>query len=143
VRRRREQGTALVEVTWLGILLLLPMVWIVLSVFEVQRGAFAVTASARSAARTFALARDDATGRQRAEHAASVALSDQGLRDSPWSLAIDCADRPDCHAGGVVVTVRVSTHVALPFVPDVLGGRAGFALDAVSRVPIGQYQDPG
>ena len=31
----------LVELTWLGILLLVPLVWIVLSVFEVQRGAFA------------------------------------------------------------------------------------------------------
>ncbi len=40
MRRRTESGSALVEVVWLGILLLLPMVWIVLSVFEVQRGAF-------------------------------------------------------------------------------------------------------
>jgi hypothetical protein len=141
--RRCEGGTALVEVTWLGILLLLPMVWIVLSVFDVQRGAFAVTAAARSAGRAFALAPDDASGRQRAEAAASVALSDQGLKDSPWSLAIDCADRPECHVGGAVVTVRVATHVVLPFIPDFLGGRAAFVLDAVERVPIGQYQDSG
>ncbi len=46
-----EGGSALVELTWLGIVLLLPMVWIVLSVFEVQRGAFGVTAAARSAGR--------------------------------------------------------------------------------------------
>ena len=39
-RRRAERGSALVEVVWLGVLLLLPMLWIVLSVFEVQRGAF-------------------------------------------------------------------------------------------------------
>ena len=40
-RRRGERGSALVELTWLGILLLVPLIWIVLSVFEVQRGAFA------------------------------------------------------------------------------------------------------
>ena len=42
-----------------------------------------------------------------------------------------------------MVTVRVATHVALPFVPDLLGGGASFGLDAEHRVPIGQYQEPG
>jgi hypothetical protein len=46
----------------------------------------------------------------------------------------------DCHVGGAVITVRVETHVALPFVPDVLGGQTAFALDAEHDVPIGQYQ---
>ena len=58
-RPRGERGTALVELTWLGILLLVPMIWIVLSVFEVQRGAFGVSAAARSAGRAYALAPDD------------------------------------------------------------------------------------
>jgi hypothetical protein len=133
----------LVEAVWLGILLLLPMVWITLSVFEVQRGAFAVTAAARSAGRAFALAPDDATGEQRATAAASVALADQGLGEAEWDLAVDCGDLPDCHAGGAVVRVRVATHVSLPFVPDVLGGPVSFGLDAVHHVPIGQYQEPG
>ena len=34
---RDERGSALVELTWLGVLLLVPLLWIVLSVFEVQR----------------------------------------------------------------------------------------------------------
>lgn len=37
--RRTEEGSALVELTWLAILLLIPVIWIVMSVFEVQRGA--------------------------------------------------------------------------------------------------------
>jgi hypothetical protein len=41
-----------------------------------------------------------------------------------------------------VVTVRVSSHVALPFLPDLLGGGATFALSAEHAVPIGQYQEP-
>jgi hypothetical protein len=32
-RRRSERGSALVEVSWLGILLVLPVLWIVMSVF--------------------------------------------------------------------------------------------------------------
>ena len=65
-RRGDERGSALVELTWLGVLLLVPLVWIVVSVFEVQRGAFATPGAVRSAARAFALAPDDAEGRQRA-----------------------------------------------------------------------------
>ena len=54
---RDQRGTALVELTWLGILLVLPVVWTVLSVFQVQRGAFGVAAAARAAARAYALAK--------------------------------------------------------------------------------------
>ena len=46
---RSESGTVLVEVTWLAILLLVPLLYVVLSVFEVQRAAFAATAAARAA----------------------------------------------------------------------------------------------
>ena len=77
--RRDECGSALVELTWLGILLLVPVLWIVLSVFEVQKGAFATSGAARAAGRAYALAPDDATGRSRAEAAARLALADQGV----------------------------------------------------------------
>ena len=61
--RRDERGSAIVELVWLGILLLVPLLWIVVALFEVQGGAFAVSSAARSAGRAFALAPDDATGR--------------------------------------------------------------------------------
>ncbi len=80
-RRRDEWGSALVEVAWLGILLVLPVLWIVMSVFQVQRGAFAVSGAARSAARAYALAPDDASGLVRARTAARLALDDQGVHD--------------------------------------------------------------
>jgi Flp pilus assembly protein TadG len=50
-RRRSERGSALVEVTWLPILLLVPLLYVVLAVFEVQRAAFAVNAATRAAGR--------------------------------------------------------------------------------------------
>ena len=106
-------GSALVELVWLGILLLVPMVWIVLSVFEVQRGAFGVTDAARAAGRAFALAPDDATGRQQAEAAARRALADQGLGEAPVSVRVTCTPYPaDCHSGTSVITVRVASRVA-------------------------------
>lgn len=139
-RRPNERGSALVEMTWLGILLIVPLLWIVLSVFEVQRGAFGVSGAARAGARAFALAPDDASGRVRAEAAARQALADQGIPQAPLDVSISCAPHADCHSGTSVVTVRIASSVKLPLLPDVLGGGAPtFALDATHTVPIGQF----
>lgn len=140
---RGERGSALVELTWLGVLLMVPMLWIVLSVFEVQRGAFATSGAARAAGRAFALAETDAQGRAQAEAAARRALADQGVTGQPMRLTVTCAPVPgDCHRPGSVVTVRVQSRVALPFLPGVLGGGApAFALEAGHTVPIGQFRD--
>lgn len=140
---RGERGSALVEVTWLGILLLVPVLWILLSVFEVQRGAFGVGGAARSAARAYALAPTDAEGTRQAELVARRALADQGLEGAPLAVRITCTPYPaDCHSGTSVITVRIESRVDLPLMPEVLGGQApSFALDATHTVPIGQYQE--
>jgi hypothetical protein len=140
---RDDRGSALVELSWLGILLVLPMLWIVMSVFEVQRGAFGVSSAARAAARAYALAPDDATGLLRAREAAQVALDDQGLHDVRPEVGVSCTPYPgDCHQGTSVITVSVHSRVVLPLMPTALGGnRPSFALDASQTVPIGQFQE--
>ena len=140
---RDERGSALVELTWLGVLLLIPMLWIVLSVFDVQRGAFGVSGAARAAGRAYALAPNDAVGQARAEQAARQALADQGLPDAPMNVTVTCTPYPhNCHQGTSVITVRVASRVDLPLLPEVLGGQAPtFALDSSHTVPIGHYQE--
>jgi len=142
-RRRDERGSALVELSWLGLLLLVPMLWIVISVFEVQRGAFGVSAAARSAGRAYALAPNDAVGQARAEAAVRRALDDQGLEGQSFTLRVTCEPSPgSCHSGTSVISVHVATQVDVPMLPAVLGGDApSFALDATHTVPIGQYQE--
>ena len=140
---RDDRGSALVELTWLGVILLVPVLWIVLTVFEVQRGAFATSGAARAAGRAYVLAPSDAVGRARAETAARQAIEDQGADDQPVRVSITCRPDPSsCHTPGSVVTVRVDSRVDLPLLPDVLGGGAPtFALDATHTVPIGQFQE--
>ncbi len=144
VRRSPDQrGSGMIDVAWLSIVLLLPLLWIVLSVAEVQRGSFGVSGAARAAARAYALAPNDLAGEQRAEAVARQALADQGLDDLPVTVAVSCTPYPRrCHSGTSVITVRVATAVRLPLLPDVLGaGRATFRLDASHTVPIGRYQE--
>jgi hypothetical protein len=140
---RDQRGSALVELSWLGILLVVPVLWIVMSVFEVQRGAFGVAAAARAAARAYALAPDDATGLVRAREAARVALADQGVHGASPDVVVSCSPYPgNCHQGMSVITVSVHSRVTLPLMPSALGGnRPSFALDASQTVPIGQYHE--
>lgn len=141
-RPRDERGSALVEFTWLAVILIVPLVWIVLSVFEVQRGAFATSAAARAAGRAYALAPDDATGLQRANAAARQVLADQGADGQEVDVSVSCETPTpgNCHAGTAVITVEISSSVRLPMAPQVLGrDAASFALSATHRVPIGQY----
>ena len=113
MRTPDERGSALVELSWLGILLILPMLWIVMSVFEVQRGAFGVSAAARAAARAYALAPDDETGVVRAREASRVALDDQGLRGVTPDVRVSCTPYPgDCHQGRSVITVSVENPLS-------------------------------
>lgn len=143
MRVRDQRGSGLVEVVWMSIILLLPLLWVVLSVFEVQRGSFGVSGAARAAARAYALAPDDAAGERRATAVARRALADQGLTDVPVRVTVTCSPYPrDCHSGTSVITVRVDSAVTLPLLPDVLGGGAPtFRLSADHSVPIGRYQE--
>jgi Flp pilus assembly protein TadG len=116
-----DAGSALIEFAFLGVLLFVPLVYLVLSVFAVQRAAYGATAAAREAGRAWATAGDDAEGRQRAYAAAALALGDQGLALRPSELTVDCPTTP-CLSPGATLTVRVDTRVPLPLVPDLLGG---------------------
>ncbi|HSU03385.1 MAG TPA: hypothetical protein VLK03_12600 [Nocardioides sp.] len=141
-RRRDERGSALVELSWLAIILLVPLVWIVISVFQVQQGAFATSAAARAAGRAYALAPDDATGEERARAVVRQVLADQGTSGQEARVEITCeAPAGDCHVGTAVITVHVDSGVDLPFFPAILGGgdAPSFSLDASHTVPIGQY----
>lgn len=141
--RRDERGSALVEFTWLGILLMVPLVYLVLSVFEVQRGAFAVSAAARSAARAYSLAESDEAGRRAAQQVIDAALADQHLDPGSASFELSCTPDPHaCQQPGSIITVTVRTQVDLPLLPDALGGnKPSFRLDATQQVPFGTYRE--
>lgn len=75
----KDRGSASIEFVFLGILVLVPLLYLVIAVFEVQRNAFAVTQAAREAGRAFGTAEDSASGEARARYAMELALRDQGL----------------------------------------------------------------
>ncbi len=136
--RRAQRGSALVEFFFLGLLLLLPLVYIMLSAFAVQRAAYGVTQAAREAGRVFTVTGDHA----RADAAARLALDDQGLSPGSASVAVCPAD-PGCYRPGGQVEVVVATTVPLPFVPDFLSGAVNVAVPVTGRhvATVDAYRD--
>jgi len=141
--KRDQRGSALVEVTWLSILLLVPLLYIVLAVFDVQRSAFGVAAAARAAGRAYATAPTEAEGIARARLAASLALVDQRVDPDKLVVRITCHPDPrNCLAPGAVIDVDLSYPVALPLMPSALGGDTpSFRVSASHSVPYGTFRE--
>ena len=126
-----EQGSAAVEVLVLGVLLLVPLVYLVLTVAALQGASFAAEGAARQAARSIALAETDAEGRSAAESAATVALADWHVDPGAAELTVVCTPDPDdCGTPRGTVDVRVRVLAALPLLPPAL------AIDAPGAIPI-------
>jgi hypothetical protein len=140
---RDERGTAVVEVTWLSILLLVPLVYVVLAVFSVQRAAFGINVATRAAGRAYTLAPSEAAAGGRARAAAAVALEDQGLTSSRGDLRLSCAPTPDnCLSPGSVIHVRMTYPVPLPLMPTALGGNTpSIRVESVHSVPYGTFRE--
>lgn len=112
----RQRGSAVVEFTFLGLLLMVPVVYFIITVGQIQGGSFAVVGAADQAAKVFVAQPDEASGRAAAEQAAVLALADYGHSVESARVEVSC-DRGDCMAAGSAVTVTVHLSVPLPFVP--------------------------
>jgi hypothetical protein len=119
VRPRGEEGNALVEFTYLAILLLIPLLYVMVTAFLVQRAAFGTTEAAREGARAYERAGGTALGERRAADAIALALHDQGAREEPL-VSFDCEETA-CAGPGGRVRVTVTYWVQLPVLGAVFG----------------------
>ena len=113
---RRDQGSAVVEFTFLALLLMVPLVYFIITVGQIQGGSFAVVGAADQAAKVFVAQPDAESGLAAAEQAALIALADFGHGAGAAQVTTRC-DPADCQAAGTAVTVTVNLTVPLPFVP--------------------------
>jgi len=126
-----EAGTASLEFITAGLVLLVPLVYLVLTMSALQAAAFAVEGAARQAARVFVASPTDADAQNGARRAVEFALADYGLDVGDVEIDVSCRPDPDaCLTRRGFVTVDVSTRVTLPLVPPVLD------LDVPLSVPL-------
>jgi Flp pilus assembly protein TadG len=138
--RDGEAGSAMVEFIGASVLLLLPLVYLMLTVFRVQAGAFAVTQAARSVGRVYAAQGDTDAARELVAAAAAVAVGDQGLPDTVAvayaAAGVPCAAAvatPPPLAAGQPVAVCVHEQVPLPFASGPLFRRLGASVGVTGR----------
>jgi hypothetical protein len=143
-RRSTDDGSASIELMTAGLVLLVPLVYLVLLVSTVQGAALAVEGGSRQAARVFVQQADESLARDAAQRAVSVALDDFGLDAADADVSVVCSD-DDCLTRGELVTVEVTTSVPLPLTPPVLQLDVGLAvpISAVATVQVSRFAERG
>lgn len=131
-RERDDSGNAVVEFVYLAVLLMVPLVYVLLTVFHVQGAAFAVSSAAREAGRVYATSEVLDEAGPRALAAARIVMSDSNLPLSGEDLAIGCSGGP-CLSPGSRVEVVISYDVSLPLLPRLFDGRAPATVRVTSR----------
>jgi Flp pilus assembly protein TadG len=136
VRRRArggsaESGNAIVEFVYLAVLLMVPLVYVLITVFRVQAASYAVSSAAREAGRVYATSSSiDAAG-SRAFAAARMVMGDSHLPLETDQLRITCSTHP-CLKPGSQVNVVMTYNVALPWVPSFFSDRAPASIRVTS-----------
>lgn len=114
LRAHDESGSAIVEFVFLTIVVLVPLIYLVMTVGRIQAGTYAVTQASREAGRAFVTAEAGEDAAIRAQAAAQIAFADFGFGGD---LAIGCDGSPCLRPEGRVTT-RATVSVPLPLVPD-------------------------
>ena len=125
----RDAGRALIEVVILGVLVLIPTLYILIALLRIQAATLAVNQAARDAGRAMDAAATIDVGEQRARDIAVVALGDQHVPSDDLSIRYvrtgsDC-DSPQIVptlSGGDVYDICVRVTLSIPGVPTVMTG---------------------
>lgn len=132
----------MVEFLGVTLILLIPLVYLVVTLGRVQAGAFAAEGAARDAVRAMVTAESAALGAARADAALGIALTDQGFARHEGVLTLECSTTPCLTPGGAVGAV-VRVEVSLPLLPDAVRGWLPLSLpvEATRTGTVGAYTE--
>jgi len=126
-----EDGSASLEFIVGGVLLLVPIVYLMLALGTIQAQSLGVEAAARHTARAISTATDATDAAGRAERVLASVIDEYGLDPDGVQFGWTCTDAAgDCPSAGSSLVVTVAARVPLPFMPPV------FDLDRIAAVPV-------
>ncbi|WP_285725422.1 hypothetical protein [Psychromicrobium xiongbiense] len=134
-----EVGSAVVEFVTLGTMLLIPLIYFILTVGQIQGGSYAVVGAADQAAKVYASARTADDAARQAEQAVALAMRDYGFPRENVAMAVHCAPK-DCFAAGSMVTVTVSLKVPLPLIPFLGINSSVTTVDSTAAQVMGRFR---
>jgi Flp pilus assembly protein TadG len=126
-----DDGSAPLEFILVGVVLLVPLVYLIVALGLVQAQTLGAEAGARHMARAIASASNASDAGARADRVFDAVAGEYGLDRGVAEVRVTCAGGvPECPSAGAMMTVTVATRVALPLVPPVFG------LERLASVPI-------
>ena len=129
--RPGDEGAAALEFILVGVILLVPLVYLIVALGAVQGQTLGAESGARHIARAVATAPDAATAAARAEAILASVVDEYGLAADAVEVAVTCTPAGSaCPASGATLHVTVATRVTLPLVPPILG------LDHIASIPV-------
>jgi Flp pilus assembly protein TadG len=135
-----EEGSAVVEFVFLAVLLMIPVVYLIITLGQLQGGAYAVVGAADQAAKVYVAGTDPGAAQSAAEEAVMLAMADHGFNSEDAHLALECSPA-DCLTPGATVTATVTLRVPLPLVPTLPGVNPSVAtVHAVASQLVGRFR---
>lgn len=139
-----DSGSALIEFLGAALILLIPTLYLVVTLGRVQAATFASEGAAKEAGRALSLAENVADGSRRAEAAVGLALADQGFTsvDPFGALTVSCSTAVCLEPGSdVVTTVRIDVTF-----PGLGGGQDSWLplsipVSARAVTPVDEYKE--
>ncbi|GAA5028281.1 TadE family protein [Microbacterium fluvii] len=116
-----DAGSAALEFILAGVVLLVPLVYLVVALGQIQGQTMGVDAAARHVARAVATASDETEAAERVDLIVASVVDGYGLDADAVEVALTCRPAGECPRAGATLVVTVSTQVALPLVPEALG----------------------
>ncbi len=112
-----ERGTASIEFIAATVLLLVPVLYLVISLAQIQNQSLGVEAASRHLARAYA----QGYGPERAERVLAAISEQYGLAEADLRVATTCVPAGGaCPRAGVIVAVTVDARAAVPLLPRAL-----------------------
>ncbi len=143
-----ERGSAIIEFAVIFVTIVVPLVYVIVTMAGVQRAMLATSAAAREAGRLMAVADDERTGRLRAERAVDDILANHQLTDRARRSVRITATCPDhgegCGNGtgfapGATIEVTITYRVPVAgFLSPVLG--IDLPVGATNRTRVDRYR---
>ncbi|MBB5741763.1 Flp pilus assembly protein TadG [Microbacterium ginsengiterrae] len=128
---RNDDGSAAVEFVTVGVILLVPLAYLVLTLGAVQENLLGAEAAARHTARVIGQAEDAASASARADAVLASVVDQYGMDAGAVEVTVSCTPTAvECPSPGATVIVTVDTRVSLPFVPAVFG------LERATSIPL-------
>ena len=126
-----DRGSAALEFILVGMLLLVPLVYLIVSLGLIQGQSLGAQAGARHIARALSTAENPDAARRSAGLILRSVIDEYALDPGAVDVAFECrpAGTP-CPEAGSTLVVTIRTRVALPLVPPVLG------LDRLASIPV-------